>query len=109
MWVELTQVTDVFTELLEGSSEALAVGGQLGGVQHKHHAVHPVGQAGPLQVARRARVQRTAGAELQVSGRSTHVQIRESGTTHETPRHWWFITFFWPVTTSQHLMGCRTS
>ena len=76
--MELTQVTDVFTELLEGSSEALAVGGQLGGVQHKHHAVHPVGQAGPLQVARRARVQRTAGAELQVSGRSTHVQIRES-------------------------------
>ena len=76
--LSLTQFTDVFAELLEGSSEALAVGGQPGGVQHKHHAVHPVCKAGLLQVARGARLQWLAGAELQVSNSSTHVQIRES-------------------------------
>ena len=77
-WEELTQFTDVIAELFEGSSEAPAVGGQPGGVQHKHNAVHPVCKAGLLQIARGARVQRMAGAELQVSHGSAHVQTRES-------------------------------
>ncbi|KAG7275259.1 hypothetical protein CRUP_034986 [Coryphaenoides rupestris] len=49
---DLTQVTDVFTQVLEGSSEAPAIGSQLGSLQHKHHAVHTVLQARvlPLEV-----------------------------------------------------------
>lgn len=61
----LTQVADVFSELLEGRVQAFGVGEDFGGVQHEGHAVDLLPQARPLHVAMSlGRVYRLVWAEL---------------------------------------------
>lgn len=65
----LTQVADVFPELLEGGVQALGVGGDLQGVQHEDHAVDLLLQARRLHVAQSLRrVHRLSRTELGVEG-----------------------------------------
>lgn len=47
----LTEVADVFSELLERRVQAFRVGADFGGVQHEGHAVDLLHQARPLHVA----------------------------------------------------------
>lgn len=63
----LTQLADVFPELLEGRVQAFRVGGDFGGVQHEGHAVHLLPQAGPLHVAQ-SLVHRLIRTELITEG-----------------------------------------
>lgn len=63
--VRLTQLADVFSELLEGRVQAFGVGGDFGGVQHEGHAVDLLPQARPLHVAESLRhVHRLVWTEL---------------------------------------------
>lgn len=61
----LTQVADVFSELLERRAQAFRVGGDFRGVQHEGHAVDLLPQARPLHVANSLRrIHRLIWAEL---------------------------------------------
>lgn len=61
----LTQVADVFSELLERHVQAFGVAGDFGGVQHEGHAVDLLPQARPLYVADSLRrIHRLIWAEL---------------------------------------------
>ncbi len=55
LFLFLTQVTDVLSELLEGGAEAFGVGQYFRGIHHKHHTMNLVFKAWPLHVAHRLR------------------------------------------------------